>query len=150
MRAKFRHSFHTARRRRQVGTIVFVSASVINFVAFAFAPASILAPLESLQFVSNLLFGKIVNKVPVTRRMLCGCGAVIAGTVLAVALGPSGSAAANALLPVLRDSSPLLCLTPLILTLVSSLLLRSSHVSAHLPASLRHIYSMLMTISTSC
>ncbi|KAL1499908.1 hypothetical protein AB1Y20_012591 [Prymnesium parvum] len=72
-----------------IGTVIFVSASVINFVAFAFAPASILAPLESLQFVSNLLFGKFVNKVEVTRRMLIGCGSVIFGTSLAVALGPS-------------------------------------------------------------
>ena len=72
-----------------IGTVIFGSASVINFVAFAFAPAAILAPLESLQFVSNLLFGKFVNKVKVTRRMFLGCAAVICGTSLAVALGPS-------------------------------------------------------------
>ena len=34
---------------KTVGTIIFVTGSVINFIAFALAPASILAPLESIQ-----------------------------------------------------------------------------------------------------
>jgi len=34
---------------KTVGTIIFVIGSVINFIAFALAPASILAPLESIQ-----------------------------------------------------------------------------------------------------
>ena len=73
----------------QVGTICFVSASLINFLAFAFAPASILAPLESLQFVSNLLFAKFVNKVALTSRMIWGCCGVIFGLALAISLGPA-------------------------------------------------------------
>ena len=31
------------------GTVIFITGSVINFIAFALAPASILAPLESIQ-----------------------------------------------------------------------------------------------------
>jgi len=58
-------------------------------VAFAFAPAAILAPLESLQFVSNLLFATFVNKVNVTRRQFFGCCGVISGSSLAVGLGPN-------------------------------------------------------------
>lgn len=38
------------------GTCIFVSGSLVNFAAFRFAPATILAPLEAIQFVSNLLF----------------------------------------------------------------------------------------------
>ena len=53
-----------------LGTAVFVLASIIQFVAFAFAPASVVAPLESLQFVSNVAFAKYVNNQVVTRRML--------------------------------------------------------------------------------
>jgi hypothetical protein len=34
---------------KTVGTIIFITGSVINFIAFALAPASILAPLESIQ-----------------------------------------------------------------------------------------------------
>ena len=38
-----------------LGTVVFFLASLIQFVAFAFAPASVVAPLESLQFVRAAL-----------------------------------------------------------------------------------------------
>jgi len=43
-----------------VGTVVFITGSLLNFVAFAFAPQSILASLEGIQFVTNVLFGKFV------------------------------------------------------------------------------------------
>jgi len=43
-----------------VGTVVFISGSLLNFAAFAFAPQSILASLEGIQFVTNVLFGKFV------------------------------------------------------------------------------------------
>ena len=36
------------------GSTIFGTASIINFVAFAFAPASILAPLEAIQVVCQL------------------------------------------------------------------------------------------------
>ena len=48
-----------------------------------------LAPLESVQFVSNLLFAKFVNGVLVTRRMVSGSALIIFGTILAIAFGPS-------------------------------------------------------------
>ncbi len=35
------------------GMIVFVSFSMLNFAALALAPASILTPLESIQFVTS-------------------------------------------------------------------------------------------------
>ena len=41
-----------------VGTVIFTAASIVQFASFAFAPASICAPLESLQFVSNLIFNR--------------------------------------------------------------------------------------------
>ena len=71
-----------------LGTAVFVLASIIQFVAFAFAPASVVAPLESLQFVSNVAFAKYVNNQVVTRRMLGGTSLILLGTVIAVTLGP--------------------------------------------------------------
>ena len=42
-----------------IGTYMFAIASIINFAAFGFAPASTLAPLESVQFVTNLLFARV-------------------------------------------------------------------------------------------
>ena len=43
-----------------VGTGIFFSGSLINFVSYAFAAQSMLASLESIQFVTNLLFGKLM------------------------------------------------------------------------------------------
>ncbi|KAL1525925.1 hypothetical protein AB1Y20_020751 [Prymnesium parvum] len=71
------------------GTVIFVTASVVNFAAFAFAPAAILAPLESFQFVSNLFFNHYVNKKVITRRMITGVSMVIVGCGTAVGLGPN-------------------------------------------------------------
>ena len=45
-----------------VGTYMFAGASAVNFGAFAFAPAAMLAPLESVQFVTNLLFAKVAHR----------------------------------------------------------------------------------------
>ncbi len=79
------------KRRKKVlvcGTTLFAVASVINFVAFAFAPASVLAPLEAIQFVSNLVFNRFVNKRQVTRRMVIGSALIVLGVVCAVVCGP--------------------------------------------------------------
>lgn len=70
------------------GTVAFIVGSVINFVAFVFAAASVLAPLEAIQFVSNLVFARFVTKVPVSKRMIAGSALIIAGTIGAVAGGP--------------------------------------------------------------
>ena len=43
------------------GGRIFAIASFMNFVAFAFAPASILAPLEGLQFTTNLVFNVLTT-----------------------------------------------------------------------------------------
>lgn len=44
------------RRRRNRGKAMFGIGVVLNFVAFAFAPPSILAPLEGAQFVAHFVF----------------------------------------------------------------------------------------------
>lgn len=70
------------------GTAMFVSFSILNFVALTLAPASILVPLESVQFVTNVMFGKFVRKVPIPNRMLMGVVSMVCGTALAVLFGP--------------------------------------------------------------
>ena len=75
-----------------VGTAIFAIASILNFVAFGFAPAAVLAPLESVQFVSNLMFARFVNKEHVSLRMCAGSGLVITGTIVAIVVGPSSVA----------------------------------------------------------
>lgn len=51
------------------GTVVFVSGSLLNFASYGFAPQSMLASLESIQFVTNILFGKFLLKAEVTKKM---------------------------------------------------------------------------------
>ena len=67
-----------------IGTIIFVSGSLLNFASYAFAAQSMLASLESIQFVTNLIFGKFMLKANVTKTMLIGTGLTVMGTILAV------------------------------------------------------------------
>jgi drug/metabolite transporter (DMT)-like permease len=67
-----------------IGTCIFVSGSLLNFASYAFAAQSMLASLESVQFVTNLLFGKFMLKAQITRRMIVGTMLTVLGTVVAV------------------------------------------------------------------
>ncbi|GMH74401.1 hypothetical protein TrST_g2248 [Triparma strigata] len=72
-----------------VGTLVFVSGSLLNFASYAFAPQSMLASLESVQFVTNILFGKFLLKAKVTTKMYIGTVITVLGTVVAVLFSSS-------------------------------------------------------------
>ena len=72
-----------------IGLAVFIGFSLVNFAAFALAPASILTPLESIQFVTNVFYNKFVNRVHITRRMYFGVGLACVGTVFTVVFGAS-------------------------------------------------------------
>lgn len=67
-----------------LGTIIFVSGSLINFASFAFAAQSLLASLQSVQFITNLLLGKFLLKASVTNKMLMGTSLTVIGTCIAV------------------------------------------------------------------
>ncbi|KAL7528360.1 hypothetical protein ACHAXR_002401, partial [Thalassiosira sp. AJA248-18] len=67
-----------------VGTIIFVSGSLLNFASYAFAAQSMLASLESVQFVTNLIFGKFMLGAHVTQTMMAGTCLTVTGTVMAV------------------------------------------------------------------
>jgi len=71
-----------------VGTFIFIFGSLVNFAAFAFAPASVLAPLEAVQFITNVVFGRLVHKITITLKMKAGSALALAGTVVAVVSGP--------------------------------------------------------------
>ena len=43
-----------------IGTTIFLSGSFLNFGSYAFAASNLLAPLESIQFVTNILFAKFM------------------------------------------------------------------------------------------
>ena len=75
-------------RIKIAGTTIFLFGSLINFAAFAFAAASVLAPLEAVQFITNLAFGKCVHGLAISRRMQLGSVLTAVGVGVAVGCGP--------------------------------------------------------------
>ena len=67
-----------------IGTLIFVAGSLLNFASYAYAAQSMLASLESIQFVTNLMFGRFLLGAHVTQAMLAGTVLTVTGTVLAV------------------------------------------------------------------
>ena len=72
-----------------LGLSIFVAGSIGNMIAMAFASATILVPLESSQFATNIIFAKFINKLDVPIRQWIGTFIAIAGTVLACIFGPN-------------------------------------------------------------
>ena len=72
-----------------IGLALFISGSIGNMVAMAFASASILVPLESSQFVTNIFFSKLILKKSITLRQWLGTTMAVAGTVLTCYFGPN-------------------------------------------------------------
>lgn len=67
--------------------IVFVIANIANFASFAFAAQSLLAALGSIQFVSNVVFSKVVNRETLNPWILVGTVVVVVGCILLVVFG---------------------------------------------------------------
>ena len=74
----------------RMGMAVFIAFSLVNFAASALAPLSVLMPIESVQFPTNVAYNKFVNKAPVSSRMLVGVALSLVGTVLSVVFGAQG------------------------------------------------------------
>jgi drug/metabolite transporter (DMT)-like permease len=74
-------------RQWRIGLFIFIAFALINFGALAFAPASILVPIESLQFVTNVAWNSVVNKIRVGLRMQLGVLLALVGTSLSVVFG---------------------------------------------------------------
>ena len=74
-----------------VGQAVFIAFSLLNFAALALAPSSVLMPLESIQFITNIVYNRFVNHKLVTRLMLAGVISTLVGTVLSVVFGAPSS-----------------------------------------------------------
>ena len=67
-----------------LGTGAFVVGSLSTFAAFGFAAQSLLAALESIQFVSNVVFAKYVHGEAITTRMMLATLSIVGGNVLVV------------------------------------------------------------------
>lgn len=66
-------------REWQAGIALFAGGNVFNFVSFGFAAQSLLAALGSVQFVSNVVFARLVLKEAVTWRVLGATALIVAG-----------------------------------------------------------------------
>lgn len=51
------------------GILLFSNGNLLNFASFAFAAQSLLSALGTVQFISNILFGRYVNK----EQVRCAC-----------------------------------------------------------------------------
>lgn len=88
-----RKAFSKLRKNRMwaIGCTMFVTCSMVNFAALTLAPAMILVPLEAVQFVNNVAFGKFVRKVPIPAKMMLGVVCMILGVTCAVLFGERSS-----------------------------------------------------------
>jgi len=75
-----------------IGTCIFVSGSLMNFASFGFAPQMLLASLESVQFVTNVFFGRYFMGRTITWTMYFGTLLTVMGTVLTVEFSTDHSA----------------------------------------------------------
>ena len=73
-----------------IGNAIFISCSIVNFAALGQAPASVLVPLESIQFVTNVAYSRIVKKAVIPPKMMLGVALAMCGTVLTVVFGAAG------------------------------------------------------------
>ena len=78
----------SAGRLATIGWLVFAFGTVCVLIAFAFAAAAVVAPLESLQFVVNLIFNRLVKGIELTCRMVGGTLLILIGTAIVVFNGP--------------------------------------------------------------
>lgn len=78
-----------------MGTGIFITGSLLNFASYSLAPQSLLASLESVQFVTNVLFGKFMLGKEITDRMYLGTGLTVSGTVLAILFSSKQAATLN-------------------------------------------------------
>ena len=69
---------------RQIGVTLFIVGNLATFASFGFAAQSLLASLESIQFVSNVFFVRYVHKEIVTWRMIIATTSIVLGNTLVV------------------------------------------------------------------
>ena len=67
-----------------IGRTVFVLGNLLTWVAYAWGAQSLIAALESVQFVSNVFFVHYVHHEPVTNRMIIATLSIVVGNILVV------------------------------------------------------------------
>lgn len=71
-------------RWRAFGIFIIVVGNLATFASFGFAAQSLLAALESVQFLSNVAFARFIHKEVITTRMVTATLMIVVGNVLVV------------------------------------------------------------------
>ncbi len=69
---------------KRVGAVTFIAGGVLNFVSFGYAAQSLLASLGSVQFVTNVIFGKFVLSERVLYRTWLATLVIVVGNCMIV------------------------------------------------------------------
>ena len=69
---------------KRIGSLLFITGGVLNFVSMGFAAQSLLASLGSVQFVTNVVFGKFVLGELVTARTWLATVVIMSGNLMIV------------------------------------------------------------------
>jgi drug/metabolite transporter (DMT)-like permease len=67
-----------------IGMSLFVVGNLTNFASFSFADQSLLAALGSVQFVTNVAFGRLVLKMEISRNILIGTFIIVLANIFIV------------------------------------------------------------------
>ncbi|KAJ3141439.1 NIPA-like protein 3, partial [Irineochytrium annulatum] len=67
-----------------LGFLIFVFSNLMNFVALAFAPQSLVAPLGSISLVVNVILAPIINNERFTVKDLAGVVLIVVGSSLTI------------------------------------------------------------------
>jgi len=78
------------------GTIVFIIGALLAFLSFGFAAQSLLAALESIQFISNVFFHKYVHGLEITNRIIYCTVTIVVGNMFVVLFASHASIQLNA------------------------------------------------------
>jgi hypothetical protein len=78
-----------------MGIVSFLLGSAVNFYSMSFAPQSLLSSLGSVQFLSNVAFGKLILREVVTRRIILGTALIMIGNCITIATSSRQSVSYN-------------------------------------------------------
>ena len=84
--------YDTGRKRKSwiifcAGWMLFVLGISLDFISFAYTAQSILAAVASIQFVSNLVFARLILKEQITKAAILGSISILIGTILIGVVG---------------------------------------------------------------
>lgn len=73
------------------GVLLFLFGNIFNFASLSMANLSLLSSIGSIQFVTNVIFSRLILSEPVTRTTLAGTFIIVGGDVIVALASPKQS-----------------------------------------------------------